>query len=118
MTPRGASHLEPPSRRKLMLRLRDQLGYAAVVVLVSLLLGMAGYRWIAGLPWVDAFENAAMLLGGMGPVSELRTSSAKIFAGFFALYSGLVFLLVTALVLQPVFHHVLHRFHWEQGRSD
>jgi hypothetical protein len=118
MTARDTHRLEPPSRRKLMLRLRDQLGYVALVVMASLLMGMAGYHWIAGLPWVDAFENAAMLLGGMGPVGEVRSSAAKVFAGVFALYSGLVFLLVTALVLQPVFHHVLHRFHWEQGRSD
>lgn len=84
----------------------------------SLLLGMAGYHWIAGLAWVDAFENAAMLLGGMGPIGDVTTRPGKIFAGVFALYSGLVFLVVTALVLSPVFHYVLHRFHWESTHSD
>ena len=87
-------------------------------MLASLLLGMVGYHWIAGLPWVDAFENAAMLLGGMGPIGEVCSRSGKIFAGVFALYSGLVFLVVTALVISPVFHYVLHRFHWESTHSD
>ena len=89
-----------------------------MLVIGSLLLGMAGYHWIAGLSWVDAFENAAMLLGGMGPIGEVATRSGKIFAGMFALYSGLVFLVVTALVLSPVFHYVLHRVHWESSHPE
>ena len=105
--------MEPPSLRKLMHHLAGQGFYAAEVVVVSLLIGMAGYHWVAGLPWVDAFENAAMLLGGMGPVGEVASQAGKIFAGVFALYAGLVFLAVTALILAPVFHHALHRFHWE-----
>lgn len=88
-------------------------------MIASLVLGMLGYHWIAGLPWVDAFENAAMLLGGMGPVgNDVATRSGKIFAGMFALYAGLVFLVVTALVLSPVFHYVLHRFHWEASHPE
>lgn len=84
---------------------------------VSILLGMTGYHWIAHYAWIDAFLNACMLLGGMGPIGELRTDEAKLFAGAFALYSGLVFLVVTALALTPVFHWVLHRFHWEWMRD-
>lgn len=76
---------------------------------------MAGYRWIAHFSWIDSFLNACMLLGGMGPVSDtpLPNDRAKIFAGIFALYAGLVFLASAALLLTPVFHRVLHRFHWE-----
>ena len=118
MAPHDDYRSRPPSRRTLVRRLRRQGGYAAGLVIASLVLGMAGYHWVAGLPWVDAFENAAMLLGGMGPVGEVATRAGKVFAGLFALYAGLVFLAVTALVLAPVFHHVLHRVHWETNRRD
>jgi hypothetical protein len=111
-------HLQPPSRRKFLRHLAQQAGYAAGLVVGSLALGMAGYHWFAGLRWVDAFQNAAMLLGGMGPVGEVASDAGKIFAGVFALYAGLVFLAVTALALAPVFHYVLHRFHWEATRGD
>lgn len=103
----------PLTIRQLMRRILRQGGYAAVLVAGSVLLGMGGYHWIAGYAWIDAFLNACMLLGGMGPIGELRGDAAKLFAGLFALYSGLVFLVVTGLALTPVFHHVLHRFHWE-----
>lgn len=96
-----------------MSQLASQSAYAGVLVVASVLLGMAGYHWVGGLPWIDAFENAAMLLGGMGPVGVVTSRAGKLFAGFFALYAGLVFLIITALMLAPVFHHVLHRFHWE-----
>jgi hypothetical protein len=94
-------------------RLVRQAGYAAALIGASLGIGMAGYHWIAGYSWVDAFLDASMLLGGMGPVGALPTTGAKLFAGSFALYAGLVFLVVAALLLAPVFHRVLHRFHWE-----
>jgi len=79
---------------------------------------MVGYHWIARLSWVDAFENASMLLGGMGPVGEISTDAGKIFSGLYALYAGVIFLAVTALMLAPVVHHVLHRFHWEMNRPE
>ena len=82
------------------------------LVAASLLLGMAGYAWFEGLAWRDAFLNSAMLLGGMGPVDPPRTNGGKIFAGLFALYCGLVFLVAGGIVLAPVFHRLLHRFHW------
>jgi len=110
--------LRPPSHRKLIRHLTQQAGYAAGLVGVSLGIGMAGYHWVAGLTWVDAFQNSAMLLGGMGPVGEVANPAGKIFAGLFALYAGLVFLAVTALVLTPVFHYALHRFHWEAEHPD
>ena len=107
----------PPSRRRLVHRLTEQAGVAGLLVAASLALGVIGYHWVAGLTWVDAFENAAMLLGGMGPVSQVVNLWGKIFAGVFALYAGLVFLAVTALFLMPVFHYTLHRFHFEADRS-
>jgi len=109
---------QPPSRRKLARHLARQATYATALVVLSGAMGMAGYHWVAGLEWVDAFQNSAMLLGGMGPVGEVAKPAGKIFAGLFALYAGLVFLAVTALVLTPVFHHALHRFHWEADRPE
>ena len=105
------------SRRAFAHRMVTHGRYAAWIVLASLALGMVGYHWIARYPWDDSFLNAAMLLGGMGPVGSLTSRSAKIFAGMFALYSGLVFLVVAALLLTPVFHRVLHHFHLEQGKQ-
>jgi hypothetical protein len=83
------------------------------LVLTSLGIGMAGYGHFEGLAWRDAFLNSAMLLGGMGPVDMPGSPGGKVFAGLFALYAGLVFLVVIALVLAPVVHRVLHTFHWE-----
>ena len=103
----------PPSSRRLARHLARQTGYALLLVGFSTLLGMAGYHWIAAYTWIDAFLDACMLLGGMGPVGALPNDAAKIFAGLFALYAGLVFLAITALMLTPVLHWALHRFHWE-----
>jgi hypothetical protein len=73
----------------------------------TLLLGMAIYHWVEGLPWSSAFLNAAMLLGGMGPVDPLVTEAGKWLAGLYALFAGLVFLVVAGVMLSPVVHHVL-----------
>ena len=108
----------PPSTRRLAGNIARQAVYATALVAASLLFGMSGYHWIAGYGWIDSFLNASMLLGGMGPIGELRSDAAKLFAGAFALYAGLVFLAVTALGLAPVFHWVLHRFHWEWSREE
>ena len=88
-----------------------------MLIAISLGIGMAGYHWLAGYTWTDAFVDASMLLGGMGQVGPLTKQGAKIFAGIFALYSGLVFLIVLGLLIIPMFHRVLHRFHWEQRDS-
>jgi hypothetical protein len=88
-------------------------GIAAILVALSLLVGMWGYEHYERLQWRDAFLNAAMLLGGMGPVDDPKTDDGKLFAGFYALYAGLVFLVIAGLLLAPVVHRVLHRFHWE-----
>jgi hypothetical protein len=82
-----------------------------------LTLGMAGYHWIAGLAWVDSFENAAMILTGMGPVDRMTTNGAKVFAGCYALVSGLGVLTVAGIVMGPVLHRVMHRFHLETDET-
>jgi hypothetical protein len=98
-------------------RVAGHLAVAFAVVLGSLGLGMCGYHRFEHLTWLDAFLNAAMLLGGMGPVESPATRAGKLFAGFYALYAGLVFLVVVGLIGAPVFHRLLHKFHWTTGGS-
>ena len=101
-----------------LLRLARHFGLATLVVLGSLLAGMTGYHQFEGLTWLDAFLNAAMLLGGMGPIGDgPQTAAGKLFAGLYALYSGMIFLVLAAIVLGPVIHRLLHRFHWEADRA-
>jgi len=76
---------------------------------------MAGYEYFEHLAWRDAFINSAMLLGGMGPVNAPQSDGGKMFAGLYALYAGLVFLIVLAIIFTPVIHRVLHTFHWEEN---
>lgn len=92
-------------------RLGANIALALVIIAVSLFAGMAGYHWLGGLGWVDAFLNAAMILSGMGPVDILQTDGAKIFAGIYAIYSGLLVVATTALILAPALHRFLHRLH-------
>ena len=100
------------------MHLARQGGYAAALIALSLLIGMGGYHWIAHYAWIDSFLNASMLLGGMGPLGTLPDDASKLFAGIFALYAGLIFLLSAALLLTPVFHRVLHHFHWEMSQGE
>ena len=81
-------------------------------------MGMVGYRLLEGLPWIDAFLNAAMLLGGMGPVDAPRTDGGKVFAGVYALYAGLIFVVAAGLLSIPVLHRLLHKFHWDDASKD
>jgi hypothetical protein len=107
------------SRRAFAARVVRSGAVAATLVLVSVGLGTLGYRFIAHFNWVDSFLNACMLLGGMGPVGDLPNDAAKIFAGLFALYAGLVFLIAAAVLMTPILHRVLHHFHSdvpERGR--
>ena len=78
---------------------------------------MIGYQYYEGLQWRDAFLNAAMLLGGMGPVNSPQTDGGKIFAGLYALYAGLVFLIAAGLIVAPALHRMLHLFHWEDRKN-
>jgi len=86
------------------------------LIAASLAVGIAGYMIFAHLSFVDAFLNAAMILGGMGPVATLDNVAAKIFAGLYALYSGLLLIGVTAIVLAPVLHRVLHALHADEQK--
>lgn len=106
----------PLARRLFVRRLLLHFLGAAVLVIGSLLLGMAGYAYFEDLGWHDAFLNAAMLMGGEGPILSPETDGGKLFAGFYALYSGLVFIVVTGIVLAPLIHRLLHRFHWDEER--
>jgi hypothetical protein len=91
--------------------------FAFALLLLSTAIGMWGYEHFEHLPWRDAFLNTAMLLGGMGPVDPLRTPGGKLFAGFFALYAGVVFLFSAGLLIAPIAHRILHKFHWEKGKG-
>ena len=87
------------------------IAIAGSLVAAALLIGVAGYHWIAGYTYMDAFFNAAMILTTMGPVGELKTDGAKVFVAMYALFSGLVFLTVMSVILAPVVHRILHTFH-------
>ena len=85
---------------------------------ISLLLGILGYRIFEDMAWIDAFVNAAMILGGMGPVGELHTNTGKLFAGIYALYCGLVVIISMSILIAPIFHRFLHLFHLEYESND
>lgn len=105
----------PLTPRRFARRMASHLGVAAVLVVLSLLAGMWGYQHYEHLAWRDAFLNATMLLGGEGPVEAPQTNGGKLFAGVYALYAGVLFLVVAGLFLSPVIHRIMHRFHWEAG---
>jgi hypothetical protein len=100
-------------RRRFLRRLARNALAALVFIGVSLLGGMAGYHWFEEMSWIDAFANASMILSGMGPLGTLQTTGGKLFAGLYALYSGLMLIFVAGLILAPIAHRVLHHFHVE-----
>jgi hypothetical protein len=100
-------------RKNFARRLWQHFLVAQAMIGGSLIAGMVGYHALAGFSWIDSFLNSAMLLGGMGPIGEVPTTSGKIFAGIFALYSGLVLIAASALLLSPVLHRLMHRVHLE-----
>lgn len=99
------------SRRRFIRRLALSILVALSIIGLSLFGGMLGYAHFEGMSWLDAFLNAAMILSGMGPVEPLKTSAGKLFAGCYAIYSGLIVILITGIVLAPIAHRILHRFH-------
>lgn len=104
------THLPLAPMRVFIRRILCNLTIGIGVILFSLGLGMTGYRYFEGMNWVDAYENAAMILSGMGPVDTLTTMGGKIFAGTYALFSGIIFLVVIALIIAPIFHRFFHSF--------
>lgn len=101
-----------PRHRFVRRLVRNSLA-ALMLITVSLGGGMLGYHGLEGLHWIDAFVNASMILSGMGPVTPMETTAGKLFAGCYALYSGLLLIFITGIILTPVAHRVLHRFHVE-----
>lgn len=99
------------STRLFLKRVAQHAGWVALILGGSLAMGMAGFVGVAHFSAVDAFLNAAMLLGGMGPVSELPSDAAKIFAGCYALYAGLVFVASASILIAPIAHRVMHKLH-------
>jgi hypothetical protein len=90
------------------------LALAGVTVAVALGVGVVGYHWLGGLPWIDALLNASMILGGMGPVDPMTSPAGKLFASFYALFSGLLFIGVASLVVAPFVHRIMHSLHIEE----
>ena len=113
-------HLHGPllPRVTFLRRLARNVLLGVVLVAASLGIGMVGYHLIADLGWVDSFLNASMILTGMGPIDPMRTTGAKLFAGLYALFSGVAFLSVMAIVLAPVAHRIMHRFHMETEEDE
>jgi len=106
------------SRQAFLRRMSRYAASAFLIVAVSWLIGILGYRIFEGMPWIDAILNAAMILGGMGPVNELHTVAGKLFASFYALFSGIVFLVSVGVLIVPLFHRFLHQFHLEADPTD
>ena len=108
---------KPASNRHFARRMLRCGAIAVGIILVALSIGIAGYHWICGLGWVDSFLNASMIPGVMGPVNEIPDDAGKIFAGCYALFSGLAFVALAGFLVAPVAHRILHRFHYEEDRE-
>ncbi len=120
----GEASVSPsPPRRGLQTRVvfyrrvRRGATYAFALVLVTLCIGLIGYRLLEHLDWLDAFHQAAMLLSGQGPVVPMKSVAGKIFDGIYALFCGVILLASTGLLFAPVIHRILHRFHIEDTRD-
>jgi len=105
------------SRRLFYHRLARSAALGMAVVVCSLVIGMVGYHIFEHMGWIDSFANASMILSGMGPLGELKTTAGKIFAGCYALFSGVAFLTSVGLVFAPIFHQFLHKFHLETAKD-
>jgi putative Mn2+ efflux pump MntP len=95
-------------------RLLDHILIALGAIAVCLGIGMVGYHLTSKVPWIDAFHNSSMILSGIGPVIEFHTTGGKLFSSFYALFSGIVFIAISGVVLAPVIHRLFHRLHFEK----
>ncbi len=92
-------------------RMVGSVGLGLAMLLVALLIGICGYHWLGALNWIDSLLEASMILGGMGPINPLSNTSVKVFASIYALFSGVVFIALMGLLLTPVVHRLMHKFH-------
>ncbi len=104
-------------RQKFYHRMTRSVTIALGLIGGSLIIGMVGYHFFEHLGLVDSFANAAMILSGMGPLGELKTTGGKIFAGCYAIFSGVAFLTIVAVVFAPLFHRFIHKFHLESEKD-
>jgi len=104
-------------RKAFIARMSRCAALATAIAAITLGVGMCGYHSFEKMSWPDAFANASMILAGMGPLGNLNTTAGKIFAGFYALFCGLIFCTVVAVLLAPIFHRFLHKFHLETGKE-
>ena len=103
---------QPLASRKVFAQRIARNGIIGIaMLLIALGIGILGYHFFEGLPWIDSLLNASMILGGMGPVNPMQTSAGKLFASFYALFSGVVFIVAMAVLAAPIFHRFLHHFH-------
>ena len=107
-------HEQLATRSVFVKRIVASLVVALGIIVVALMLGIANYHFIAGFNWIDSLLEASMILGGMGPIKELPNDTAKVFASIYALFSGLVLIAIMGILLSPVVHRVLHRFHVDE----
>jgi uncharacterized protein involved in cysteine biosynthesis len=108
---------KPITVKKFYQRVFNHFVVSTLMVMISLFIGMLGYHFFENLSWIDAFINAAMILGGMGPIEIPQTVAGKIFAGFYALYSGLIFLVAIGVIFAPIVHRMYHLFHWKKDNE-
>ncbi len=106
------------SRRRFADRMLKAIALWCILAGVGLAIGMAGYAAFEGMSVADSYVNAAMILSGMGPMGELKTTAGKVFAGSYAIFSGLLIVIATGFVLAPIFHRLLHHFHVEAREHD
>ena len=105
-------------RRQFYARIARSFWFGTLILTGSLGIGMIGYHELEKMPWLDAFANASMILSGMGPLAPLETSAGKLFAGCYALFSGLAFVTTVGVVFAPVFHRFIHKFHLEAAAGN
>ena len=108
-------HQQLATRLVFLRRLFQSCSLAGTLIAISLSIGIMGYHWIAGFDYVNSLLEASMILGGMGPVNPLHDDEAKIFASIYALFSGLIFIAIMGIILTPITHRMLHKFHMDDG---
>jgi hypothetical protein len=105
------------SRKEFLARMRRCALLSGEILIVTLAIGMIGYHLLEKMPWADSFANASMILAGMGPLGNLSTTAGKIFAGIYAMFCGVIFLGAMGILLAPIAHRALHKFHLEKGKD-